>query len=952
MPPTDLTETTPDAGHDAAPAPRGGRGGGRKLVIVESPAKAKTIAGLLGPDYVVESSIGHIRDLATRKDLPASFKHESWADLAVDVDNGFKPVYIVSPEKKSQVTKLKKLAREAGAVYLATDEDREGESIAWHLSQVLGLPEDTPRMVFHEITPQAIQRAVDECRTIDAHLVEAQEARRIFDRIYGFKLSDVMRRKTNGRSAGRVQSVATRMVVDRERERMAFRSADWWGIDALVTAEGAAARAAESDVARSFAASLVAVDGTPLAGGKDFDASGRLADPDKVVVLDEAAARALAAGLDGAPLTVSSMTHKPYRRSPRAPFITSTLQQEAGRKLRFSSKRTMSVAQSLYEEGWITYMRTDSTTLSDQALAAARAQATAMYGSAYVPAGPRHYNKKVKNAQEAHEAIRPAGETFRTPDEAARSLSGDEFRLYDLIWKRTVASQMADATGTSAQVRLTGTATVEGGATRAVEFGASGTVIEFPGFQRAYVEGEDDPEAELADREVHLPPMAEGDPASLSSVDPGGHATQPPARYTEASLVKAMEEIGVGRPSTYASIVSTILDRGYVWKKGSAMVPSLTAFGVVGLLEQHFTDLVDYGLTASMEDDLDEIAGGDQDMVRWLGDFYFGPGGHGGLRDQLAQNLDAIDAAAVNAVPIGVAADGQEIVARSGKYGPYLKKGEETVSIPDDLAPDELTVERAEELLAAPSADRVLGTDPDSGLEVQVKAGRFGPYVQLGDLVDGGPKPRTSSLFASMSPATLTFDQAIELLRIPRVVGTDPADGEEIVAFNGKFGPYLKKGTDSRSLLTEDQLLTVTVDEALALFAQPKTRGRNAKGPLRDMGADPDTGLAMVVKDGRFGPYVTDGTTNASLRRGDEVESLTVERAAELLAERRAAGPAKKRATKKKAPAKKKAAAKKVPAKKAAAKKAGVKKATATKKAAAKQEAAPAVAVPSASDDE
>jgi DNA topoisomerase-1 len=947
MPPTELTQTTPDAETDGAPPARGNGRGRRKLVIVESPAKAKTIAGLLGPDYVVESSIGHIRDLATRKDLPAAFKHESWADLAVDVDNGFKPVYIVSPEKKSQVAKLKKLAREAGEVYLATDEDREGESIAWHLSQVLDLPEDTPRMVFHEITPQAILRAVEECRTIDSHLVEAQEARRIFDRIYGFKLSDVMRRKTNGRSAGRVQSVATRMVVDRERERMAFRSADWWGIDATVTAEGEAARAAEADVARSFAAALVAVDGTPLAGGKDFGASGQLADPAKVVVLDEARARALAAGLDGQVLVVSSMTHKPYRRSPRAPFITSTLQQEAGRKLRFSSKRTMSVAQSLYEEGWITYMRTDSTTLSDQALSAARAQATSMYGSAYVPSSPRQYNKKVKNAQEAHEAIRPAGETFRTPDEAARSLSGDEFRLYDLIWKRTVASQMADATGTSARVGLTGTAIVDGAALT-VEFGASGTVIEFPGFQRAYVEGEDDPEAELADREVHLPPMAEGDPASLSAVDPGGHATQPPARYTEASLVKAMEEIGVGRPSTYASIVSTILDRGYVWKKGSAMVPSLTAFGVVGLLEQHFTDLVDYGLTASMEDDLDEIAGGHQDMVRWLGDFYFGPDGHGGLRDQLAQNLDAIDAAAVNAVPIGTAADGQAIVARSGKYGPYLKKGDETVSIPEDLAPDELTVAKAEELLAAPSSDRVLGTDPETGLDVQVKAGRFGPYVQVGELVDGGPKPRTSSLFASMSPATLTFHQALELLLIPRVVGSDPADGVEIVAFNGKFGPYLKKGTDSRSLLTEDQLLTVTVDEALALFAQPKTRGRNAKGPLREMGADPDTGLDMVVKDGRFGPYVTDGTTNASLRRGDEVESLTVERAAELLAERRAAGPATKKATKKKSPAKKKATAKKATTKKAA----GTKKAAAKKAAGTKKAAAPVVAVPSSDYDD
>jgi len=953
MPPTDLTETTTDgpdessAPEDGAPAGRRARGGSRKLVIVESPAKAKTIAGMLGPDYVVESSIGHIRDLATRKELPEAFKHESWADLAVDVDNGFKPVYIVSPEKKSQVSMLKRLARDAGEVYLATDEDREGESIAWHLSQVLGLPEDTPRMVFHEITPQAIRRAIEECRTIDPHLVEAQEARRIFDRIYGFKLSDVMRRKTNGRSAGRVQSVATRMVVDRERERMAFRSAGWWGIDATVTAEGEAARSAGADVSPSFAASLLAVDGTPLAGGKDFDSTGRLTTPDAVVVLDEAAARALAAGLEGAPLTVSSMTHKPYRRSPRAPFITSTLQQEAGRKLRFSSKRTMSVAQHLYEEGWITYMRTDSTTLSEQALTAARAQASAMYGPAYVPAAPRHYNKKVKNAQEAHEAIRPAGETFRTPDEAARSLSGDELRLYDLIWKRTVASQMSDATGTSAQVRLTGVATVEG-ATRPVEFGASGTVIEFPGFQRAYVEGEDDPEAELADREVHLPPMAEGDPAGLSAVEPGGHATQPPARYTEASLVKAMEEIGVGRPSTYASIVSTILDRGYVWKKGSAMVPSLTAFGVVGLLEQHFADLVDYGLTASMEDDLDEIAGGDEDMERWLGEFWFGPGGHGGLRDQVADNLDSIDAAAVNAVPIGTAADGQEIVARSGKYGPYLKKGDQTVSIPDDLAPDELTVDKAEELLAAPSSDRVLGTDPETGLDVQVKAGRFGPYVQLGELVDGGPKPRTSSLFASMSPATLTFEQALELLRIPRVVGTDPADGQEIVAYNGKFGPYLKKGTDSRSLVSEDQLLTVGVDEALALFAQPKTRGRNAKGPLREMGPDPDTGLPMVVKDGRFGPYVTDGTTNASLRRGDDVEELTVERAAELLAERRAAGPSKKKAAKKKAPAKKSTAKKKAPAKKAAAKKAPARKAAASK---AVAKAAPVVAVPSTDDE-
>ncbi len=691
-----------------------------------------------------------------------------------------------------------------------------------------------------------------------------------------------------------------------------------------------------------------------------------------MVVLGEDEARTLAAGLAGVPFAVSSMTHKPFRRSPSAPFMTSTLQQEAGRKLRFSSKRAMQVAQRLYEDGWITYMRTDSTTLSSQALDAARAQAQALYGPEYVPAQPRRYERKVKNAQEAHEAIRPAGETFRTPDEASRSLSGDEFRLYDLIWKRTVASQMSDATGTSAQVRLVGTATgPEGVEGRRAEFSASGKVIQFPGYLRAYVEGEDDPEAELADREVHLPPMAEGDPASVGDLEPGSHATQPPARYTEASLVKAMEDLGVGRPSTYASVIATILDRGYVWKKGTALVPSFTAFAVVGLLERYFADLVDYGFTASMEDDLDAIASGTEESLPWLTRFYFGStgpangtepangngsGSHAasatsegaagvavaghrsglGLKREVSTYLGEIDAREINSIPIGVGADGEDIVARVGRYGPYLQHGEERVSIPEDLAPDELTVERAEALLEAPSSDRVLGNDPETGLPVQVKAGRFGPYVQLGELVDGGPKPRTSSLFASMSPATLTFEQALELLRIPRVVGKDPATEEEIVAHNGKFGPYLKKGTDTRSLLTEDQILSVTVDEALVLFSQPKTRGRSVKGPLREMGSDPDTGLPMVVKDGRFGPYVTDGTTNASLRRGDDVESLTVERAAELLAERRAAGPStRKKAAKKKAPAKKAAAKKstakkKAPARKAAAARGATKKAAPT----------------------
>jgi DNA topoisomerase-1 len=936
MPPTDLTETSrdTDAGNGAAGGPRSGAGG-KPLVIVESPAKAKTIAGLLGSGYVVESSIGHIRDLPRRADeVPAAYKGEAWSRLGVDVDNGFKPLYVVSSEKKSQVAKLKQLVKQASEVYLASDEDREGESIAWHLLEVLAPRVPVKRMVFHEITRPAIERAVLEWRDLDRRLVDAQEARRILDRLYGYEVSPVLWKKIMPRlSAGRVQSVATRMVVERERARMRFRSAGWWGIDGTFTATAAPA---DEVSPRSFTAALVAVDGVPLASGRDFDETGALASPGSVAVLGEAEARALATGLADAPFTVKSVTHKPFRRSPSAPFMTSTLQQEAGRKLRFSSKRAMQIAQRLYEDGWITYMRTDSTTLSSQALDAARAQASALYGPEYVPAQPRRYERKVKNAQEAHEAIRPAGESFRTPDEASRSLSGDEFRLYDLIWKRTVASQMADATGTSAQVRLVGTSEGTGGeAGREAEFSASGKVIQFPGYLRAYVEGEDDPEAELADREVHLPPVAEGDPVRVDDLEAGSHATQPPARYTEASLVKAMEELGVGRPSTYASVIATILDRGYVWKKGTALVPSFTAFAVVGLLERYFSDLVDYGFTASMEDDLDAIAAGNEESLPWLTRFYFGTegsnggaggtgepspadgagngsppeptgpastgtastgtasngapaGGHGGslgLKREVSTYLGEIDAREINSIPIGVGTDGRDIVARVGRYGPYLQRGDDRVSIPDDLAPDELTIERAESLLEAPSSDRVLGEDPETGLPVQVKAGRFGPYVQLGDVVDGGPKPRTSSLFASMSPATITYEQALDLLRIPRVVGTDPADGEEIVAHNGKFGPYLKKGSDTRSLLTEDQILSVTVDEALTLFAQPKARGgRNAKGPLREMGVDTDTGLTMVVKDGRFGPYVTDGTTNASLRRGDDVETLTVERASELLA--------------------------------------------------------------------
>jgi len=935
---------------------------GKALVIVESPAKARTISGLLGPGFVVESSIGHVRDLPRGADeVPAAYKGEGWARLGVDVDNGFKPLYVVSPEKRSVVANLKRLLKDADELYLATDEDREGESIAWHLSEVLSPRVPVKRMVFHEITPAAIHRAVEEWRDLDRRLVDAQEARRILDRLYGYEVSPVLWKKVMPRlSAGRVQSVATRMVVERERARMRFCSATWWGVEGVFAAP-VVAGAVASEAPGSFTASLVALDGTLLATGRDFTATGEQSGSGNARVLAEAEARSLSIGLLQRPFAVRSVTEKPFRRSPAPPFMTSTLQQEAGRKLRFSAQRAMQVAQRLYEQGWITYMRTDSTTLSDEALNAARSQATALYGPDYVPKTPRRYERKVKNAQEAHEAIRPAGDVFRTPEQAGRSLHGDELRLYELIWKRTVASQMADATGTSAQVRLVGTmpAGTEALAGAEAEFSASGRVINFPGFLRAYVEGEDDPEAELADREVVLPPLAEGDALDPLSFEPGSHATQPPARYTEASLVKAMEELGVGRPSTYASVIATILERGYVWKKGSALVPSFTAFAVVDLLERYFGDLVDYGFTASMEDDLDEIASGREEALPWLTRFYFGAGGPGtagsasggegsggegsgespangrlGLKAEVATNLGGIDAREINSIPIATDAEGREIVVRVGRYGPYLQRGDDRASIPDDVAPDELTLERAEELLSAPSSDRVLGDDPETGLAVQVRAGRFGPYVQLGEAGDSAAKPRTASLFASMSPATITLAEALELLRIPRDVGTDPETGEEVVAHNGKFGPYLKRGSDTRSLASEDQLLTVTLEEAMAIFAQPKVRrGRGtAAGPLRELGPDPDTGLAVVLREGRFGPYVTDGTTNASLRKGDDVDQITIERAAELLADRRAAGPS----TRRRASGAKKATAKKASAKKPAAKKTTAKKASAKKPAAKK----------------
>ena len=930
--PKTKTATSTAEGTPATPRVRSGTG--TRLVIVESPAKAKTIAGYLGPGYVVESSIGHIRDLPRNAaDVPASHKHLAWAKTGVDVDNGFETLYVVTQDKKQQVAKLRALLKDADELYLATDEDREGEAIAWHLLETLKPKVPVRRMVFHEITQSAIQHAVDTPRELDRALVDAQETRRVLDRLYGYSVSPVLWKKVlGGLSAGRVQSVATRIVVERERARMRFRQAEYWDV------EGAFQAAEQDDPAapRALGATLVAVDGTRLATGRDFDAdTGRLT-REGALHLDEASARSLAERLTGVEFTVRSVEDRPYTRKPYAPFMTSTLQQEGGRKLRFSAQRVMQTAQRLYENGHITYMRTDSVNLSETAVAAARQQARQLYGPEYVPEAPRRYTSKSKNAQEAHEAIRPSGDAFRTPGELAGEVTGDELRLYELIWQRTVASQMADARGVSASIRL-GARTAGG---TDAEFAASGKVITFPGFLRAYVEGSDDPDAELESAERRLPRVAVGDGLAVTSLDPQGHTTSPPARYTEASLVKQLEELGIGRPSTYASIISTIQDRGYVWKKGSALVPTWTAFAVIGLLEQHFGRLVDYSFTASMEDDLDVIAGGQGNSTDWLTRFYFGAedgkeGGlakQGGLKTLTTDRLDEIDAREVNSIVIGRTDDGEEAVVRVGKYGAYVQVGDKRASLPDNLAPDELTPTLALELADAPSNDRVLGTDPVTGHDVIAKTGRYGPYISL-VLPEGSPdKPPSASLFATMDIASITFDDALRLLTLPRTLGEAP-DGEPITAQNGRYGPYISKGgKDSRSLADEEQLFTVTLDDALALLAQPKTRGRAAaKPPLKTLGEDSATGAAMVVKEGRFGPYVTDGETNASLRKGDDPASLTDERASELLADRRARGPVAKKAparrtSAKKAPAKK-TAGKKAPAKKAPAKKAAVKQA-------------------------
>ncbi|SCY02316.1 DNA topoisomerase I [Microbacterium sp. LKL04] len=883
---------------------------GKKLVIVESPTKMRSIQGYLGDGYEVMSSVGHIRDLADKKDIPADLKKTSVGKYSIDIENDFTPLYVESDRGKKTVSELKRALKGADELLLATDEDREGEAIAWHLLETLKPKVPVKRMVFHEITKDAIQAAVKNTRELDHALVDAQETRRILDRLYGWDVSDVTRRKVGqGTSAGRVQSAATRMVVERERERMAFVSASYWDVDSTAV-KGSDA----------FAVRLARLDGAPLARGTDFDDTGSL--KKAVVVFTEDQARELAAALEAsAAASVVSVEAKPGTRSPKPPFTTSTLQQEAGRKLSMSAKHAMGVAQRLYEKGYITYMRTDSTALSAQAVTAARTQAVALYGDKAVPANPRSYRNNAKNAQEAHEAIRPSGEHFRTPKEVTSGLDRDELRLYELIWKRTVASQMADAKYETTTVTIDADA-----AGQTATFTASGTVYTFKGFLEAYEEGRDEKRHDN-DRtdDQSLPALAVGDALTLTDVEPKGHATSPKPRYTEASLVKALEERGIGRPSTFASIIDVILDRGYVSKRGQALVPSWLAFSIVRLLEEHFADLVDYDFTAALEDDLDAIARGEQNRAAWLREFYFGSEGHVGLRN-IVDNLGGIDAREINSTKIGDVA-----VLRFGRYGPYLEvPGDDPetprrINVPEDLAPDELTPEKARELIDAPvGGDRVLGQNPDNGRDVVIKDGRFGPYLEevlpeeeapaeevkakRGAKKAVAPKPKRASLFKSMSPETIDLETALKLLSLPREVGADPESGTVITAQNGPYGPYIKKGTDSRSIASEDMIFDITLEQALEIYSQPKYANRAATS-LKEFEADPVSGKPIRIKDGRFGAYVTDGTTNVTIPRGQTADDITFEVAVQMLADKRAKGPAPKRTTRK--PAARKPAAKK-----------------------------------------
>jgi DNA topoisomerase-1 len=893
-------------------------------VIVESPTKANKIASFLGDGYVVQSSRGHIRDLPTgAAEVPAKYKGEKWARTGVNVDNGFEAIYVVSPEKRATLRSLKDALVGADELLLATDGDREGEAIAWHLLQELKPKVPAKRMVFHEITPTAIAEAVANPRDLDEDLVDAQETRRILDRLYGYEVSPVLWKKVMPRlSAGRVQSVATRLVVDRERERIAFRSASYWDLDAILDA----GPDAEPPL---FPARLTRVGDRRVAQGRDFDSRGSLItrDHEQLVRLDEAQAKALADSLKSAAFAVDSVESKPYTRRPYPPFRTTTLQQEAGRKLGFTAQRTMSVAQELYEAGFITYMRTDSITLSGAAIAAARQQVRQLYGADYLPDQPRIYTSKVKNAQEAHEAIRPAGETFLTPAETR--LTGDQFRLYELVWMRTISSQMKDAEGFSITVKIN----AQPSQGESCTFVASGRTITFYGFLKAYVESVEETDGHTDDEQTRLPRLLSGQSLRPESVAASGHETRPPARYTEPSLVAKLEELEIGRPSTYATIIRTITARDYVFKKGTALVPTWLAFAVTRLLEEHFPRLVDYAFTAEMEDVLDEIADGHAERLTVLTNFYFGDDNREGLH-RLVTELGEIDARRLSTFaipdPDALETGAPKIVVRVGRYGTYLEDEEgRRANVTDDLAPDELTIDLARELLAKPvGEERELGIDAETSRMIVAKNGRFGPYVTeiVEEDAPKAAKPRTASLFSSMSADTVTLEQALQLMSLPRVVGTD-VDGVEITAQNGRYGPYLKKGNDSRSLEGEDQIFSITVEEAQAIYAQPKQRGRAAaKPPLKELGADPASGRPMLIKEGRFGPYVTDGEINATLRRGDEIETITSERAAELLADKRAKGPAPKKRPAKRSQAAAadssatKPAAKKAPAKKVRAK--------------------------------
>ncbi|MCL1923286.1 MAG: type I DNA topoisomerase [Propionibacteriaceae bacterium] len=856
--------------------------GPKSLVIVESPTKAAKISSFLGSNYVVESSVGHVRDLPnTAAEIPAKFKKESWARTGVDVANQFRPLYVVNTDKKKVIADLKKKLATCDELLLATDEDREGEAIAWHLFEELKPKVPVKRMVFHEITESAIKSAVANPREIDNDLVDAQETRRILDRLYGYEVSPVLWKKVMPKlSAGRVQSVATRLVVDREKERIAFRRASYWDIDAIMDG-------GETVDPPQFPARLTHVGQTRIAQGKDFSSAGEL--KTGLIALTEQATASLVSVLDYATYKVTNVEARPYTRKPPAPLRTTTLQQEAGNKLGFSAQRTMSIAQELYEAGWITYMRTDSVTLSNQAIQATRSQITKLYGEKFLPSKPRIYTSKVKNAQEAHEAIRPAGDHFRTPEESR--LSGDKFKLYDLIWKRTLASQMADASGESVSVKIQARhipTALDHLSFEECQFSASGRTITFPGFLKAYVETTD-PDGEA---QARLPQLTKGQSLGVSSLTPAGHETKPPPRYTEPSLVAKLEELEIGRPSTYASIIRTITSRDYVFKRGTQLVPTWLAFAVTRLLEEQFTQLVDYTFTATMEDDLDEIANGSVKRLDVLNRFYFGSDAARGL-STLVSELGDIDPKALSTFPI-VGDEGLNL--RVGRYGPYVEDPlGKKVTIDSELPPDELTEELALGLIQAPQGEvRDLGVS-STGLHVQAKDGRFGPYVTevLKDDAPKSAKPRTGSLFKSMSLETITLEEAEKLMSLPRVIGE--IDGEKVTAQNGRYGPYLKKGTVSRSLTSEEAIFTTTLKEAKSLFDAPAVRGGRSSGPLKELGTDPASGKPVVIKDGRFGPYVTDGQTNATLRRSDTVEEMTQERAYELLAEKRAKPPTAKK---------------------------------------------------------